>query len=70
MNGISLLEKGEGRELLKKYCRKIGVSVRLIEELVRVELDQIGRVRRRGLNDQFDELLSEEDDAETQREHK
>jgi hypothetical protein len=57
MNGIHLLEKGEGRELLKKYCRDLGVSVQVIEQLVRVELDQVGRVRRRGMFDQFDEIL-------------
>ena len=59
MNGIHLLEKGEGRELLKKYCREIGVSVHIIEELVRVELDQVGRVRRRGMFDRFDEILAQ-----------
>jgi hypothetical protein len=58
MNGISLLEKGEGRELLKKHCRKVGLPVRVIEELVRIELDQVGRVRRRGMFDRFDDVLS------------
>lgn len=57
MNGISLLEKGEGRKLLKEHCRRIGVSVKTIEELVRLELDQVGRIRKRIL-DQFDEALS------------
>lgn len=59
MNGIHLLEKGEGRELLKRYCRELGVSVVVIQELVQVELAQIGRVRRRGMFDQFDEILTQ-----------
>lgn len=58
MNGISLLEKGEGRKLLKEHCRRIGISVKTIEELVRLELDQVGRIRKRGLFDQFEEALS------------
>ena len=64
MNGISLLEKGEGRTLLKAACRKRGISVKTIEELVRVEIDQVGRVRRRGMFDQFDEILSKAEDSE------
>lgn len=59
MNGISLIEKGEGRTLLKRHCRAIGVSVKVIEELLKVELDQVGRVRRRGMLDQFDDILSQ-----------
>ena len=61
MTGISLLEKGEGRDLLKRHCRSINVSVRVIEELVKVELDQVGRVRRRGMFDEFDNILSQVD---------
>lgn len=59
MSSISLLEKGEGRNLLKRHCRAIGVPVKVIEELLRVELEQVGRVRRRGMNDEFDDILSQ-----------
>lgn len=64
MNGISLLEKGEGRKLLKEHCRRIGVSVKTIEELVKIELDQVGRIRKRGLFEQFEDVLSSTSDAE------
>jgi hypothetical protein len=66
VNGISLLEKGEGRDLLKKRCRAIGVSVKIIEELVKVELEQVGRVRRRGMFDQFDDILARAADEKTE----
>ncbi|MCB9610587.1 MAG: hypothetical protein H6716_28620 [Polyangiaceae bacterium] len=58
MNGIHLLEKGAGRDLLKRYCRRINIPVAVIEELVDVELDQVGRIRRRGMFERFDEALS------------
>jgi hypothetical protein len=59
VNGISLLEKGDGRELLKKHCRVIGISVKVIEELVKTELEQVGRIRRRGMFEKFDDIFSE-----------
>jgi len=62
MNGLAILERGDGRELLKKYCRSIGVSIRTLEDLVRIELEQVGRVRRRGMFPRFDEVLSNDSD--------
>lgn len=58
MNGIVLLEKGVGRELLKKKCREIGVSVKVVEKLVKVELEQAGKKTKSGINDSFEEILS------------
>jgi hypothetical protein len=62
MNGIVLLEKGAGRELLKKKCREVGVSVKVVERLVKVELEQAGKKTKNGINDSFEEILSCEGD--------
>ncbi len=59
MNGIKLIERGQGSDLLKKRCREIGVSIETVRRLVQAELDQVGRGRRHGLFNQFDEILSE-----------
>lgn len=60
--GIALLEKDSGRDVLRRACRKARVPISVIEALVEAELDQIGKMRKRGLNDRFDEILSELDD--------
>lgn len=57
MSSIKLIEVGQGRELLKKHCRQNGVSIRLIEELVSIEIDYAGMGRRDGIWDRFDEVI-------------
>ncbi len=58
MNGIVLLEKGAGRELLKRKCREIGVPVKVLERLVKAEQEQAGKKTKNGINESFDEILS------------
>jgi len=58
MNGIPLFEQGDAREALKKRCREAKIPIKLLEELVETEIDQIGKqLRRRTLWDRFDQLL-------------
>ncbi len=57
--GIALLEKDSGRDILKKVCRKHNVKVQLIEQLVEAELEQVGKLRKRGLYDKFDDVLDQ-----------
>lgn len=49
MKGISLLDKDSGRNALKRACRKAGVGIKVIEDLVEAELEQAGKLRKRGL---------------------
>jgi hypothetical protein len=63
--GISLLDKSTGRDALKRACRKAGVKVKVIEDLVTAELDQTGRVRKRGLMERIDEILASAEESET-----
>ena len=58
MNGIVLLEKGEGRKLLIRKCRAIGLPVEALERLVMAEMEQAGKRRKDGINDAFDDILS------------
>lgn len=56
--GITLLEPGPGRDALKRRCRENKISIRMIEELVDAELEQVGKRKKRGLHERFDEILS------------
>ncbi|WP_434380861.1 DNA modification system-associated small protein [Melittangium boletus] len=59
MNGIKILARGPSSDLLKRHCKAIGIPVDLIRQLVEAEFEQIGKVRRRGLDDRFDEILDQ-----------
>jgi hypothetical protein len=57
VNGIPLFEQGDARHALKQHCRRARIPIRLLEELVEAELEQLGKRRRSGLFEKFDELL-------------
>jgi hypothetical protein len=58
IKGIVLLESGPGRDALKKHCRPI-IKVRYFEALVEAELEQLGKRKRLGIWQKFDEILNE-----------
>jgi hypothetical protein len=58
MNGIPLFEQGDARDSLKKKCREAKIPIKLLEDLVEAEIEQIGKLRKRGLKDRFDDLLN------------
>lgn len=57
--GIALLEKDNGREILKRVCRRYDIKLDLVEQLIEAELEQVGKRRKRGLGDRFDEVLGQ-----------
>ena len=57
--GIVLLDRGTGREVMKRYCRNAGISIRTVEDLVDEELRQQGKARRHGIFEAFDRILDE-----------
>jgi hypothetical protein len=57
MNGIPLFEQGDARDALKKKCREAKIPIKLLEDLVEAEIEQIGKLRKRGLRERFDQLL-------------
>ena len=60
MNGLPLFEQGDARDALKRRCREARVPIKLLLDLVEAEIEQIGKARKRGLRERFDELLDEE----------
>jgi hypothetical protein len=57
MNGIPLFDQGDARDALKRRCREAKIPIKLLEDLVEAEIEQIGKKRKRGLKDRFDQLL-------------
>lgn len=64
MNGIPLFEQGDARDALKKKCREAKIPIKLLEDLVEAEIEQIGKLRKRGLRDRFDHLLDPDSGSE------
>jgi hypothetical protein len=54
---VVLLSKPEGRVLARKHCLECGFDINFLDELVDAELDQIGKQRKKGLWDNFDDIL-------------
>lgn len=59
-NVVVLLSTTEGRALLRQKCREAGLSVETLEALIEAELEQIGKQRKHGRTDAFDEILSQD----------
>lgn len=62
--GIVLFEAGAGREALKARCRSAKISISTLEQLVEAEFEQVGKLRKRGLHERFDEILGTQVDAD------
>lgn len=58
-NGIVLLDSATSRKIVRRHCRREDISITLLEDLVAAELEQIGKKRKRGLFERFDELLDD-----------
>jgi glyceraldehyde-3-phosphate dehydrogenase/erythrose-4-phosphate dehydrogenase len=58
--GVVLLDSNIGRKILREACNKEKIQITTIEELVIAEMEQIGKLRKRGLYDRFDEIIDAE----------
>lgn len=61
--GVVLLDSETGRDIVRRKCRKEGIRISLLEDLVEAELAQAGKLRKRGLFERFDEILDQDEDA-------
>ncbi len=71
MNGLPLFEQSDARDALKRRCREAKIPIKLLLDLVEAEIEQIGKQRKRGLRERFDQLLdpgSGSEGAESQEE--
>ena len=54
---VVLLRSEAGRALLKSKCKEEGLDVGVLEQLVSVERDQQGKLKKRGITESFDEIF-------------
>ncbi|GMX63475.1 hypothetical protein Elgi_30900 [Paenibacillus elgii] len=58
--GVVLFDSRVGRKILKEACKRENIKITTIEDLIIAELEQTGKLRKRGLHDRFDEILDNE----------
>ena len=56
-NVVVLLNSGDGRKLVRRRCRELGVQMADLEQLIEAELEQLGKKRKAGLWDEFDRIF-------------
>ena len=54
----TFLRKEDTKAIVEDLCANEGIDYSVFEELIHVEMEQIGKLRKRGLNHSFDDLLS------------
>lgn len=54
---IALIQNPDGKELVKRACKEHGLYYSEFMELVSAVIDQSGKQRRKGLWDNFDDIL-------------
>jgi len=58
---VVLLDKPEGRKLIRERCLERDFDINFMEELIDAELKQIGKQRKAGLWSDFDDILDRMD---------
>ena len=56
-NIVVLMRSEKGRELVREKCNAHGLDVGTLELLIEAELKQVGKSRKFGLADEFDEIF-------------
>ncbi len=63
-NVVVLLQSENGRRLVRRKCAEAGLDIMVLERLVHVELAHMGKMRKRGITQDFDEVFSELDEED------
>jgi hypothetical protein len=56
---VVLLKSEEGRKLVRERCRARNLSISTLEQLIAAEVEQQGKLRKRGIREEFDEIFDE-----------
>lgn len=54
---VPLLDSTQGREIVGRLCRQEGIREDVFWGLVRAELKQVGKLKKRGITDLFNDEL-------------
>ena len=55
---VILLKSTEGRKLVREKCAALGLDLAVLEQLIDAEVAQLGKLRKRGLWEDFDEIFN------------
>lgn len=61
---VVLLRSEEGRKLVRAKCKTAGLDISVLEQLIDAEIDQQGKLKKRGIREVFDEIFDEMDDQD------
>ena len=64
MNVVVLMRSEKGRALVREKCKAADLDITVLERLIEAELDQVGKLRKRGLWEDFDEIFADLDEDE------
>jgi len=63
-DAVVLFNRPEGQKLIQRHCRKAGIRVTDLRQLVELEAQQVGRDRKKDLWPAFTDVLDSMDDEE------
>ena len=61
-DAVVLFSNKEGEALVRRHCRAAGIRIADLRELVEIEADQVGRKRKDGIWDKFEDVIDRMDD--------
>lgn len=56
-DAVVLFSTKEGEALVRRHCRAAGIRIADLRELVEIEADQVGRKRKAGLWERFEDVI-------------
>ena len=63
-NIVVLFQSENGRRLVREKCKAAGLDMAVLEQLIHAELDHSGKLRKRGINADFDDIFGAPDEEE------
>ena len=63
-NVVVLMRSEKGRALVREKCAAAGLDMAVLERLIEAELNQVGKLTKRGLWVNFDEIFADLDGDE------
>ena len=55
---LPLIQKAETRAIVEEICSERGVDFQTYLELIEAEYEQQGKLKKRGISEEFDDILS------------
>lgn len=57
-NIVVILQSGSGRRLVREKCKAANLDMAVLEQLIDAELDHSGKLRKRGIYEDFDGIFA------------